>query len=143
MGIMWAHISHGLHLAAALEVKLATIDAVATGIISVKLHRVGDHAGPANVGNQQNTVKLMDKSNLSQPSLLSNIQVASHQYNLDANGLLTASFQLLEHFQSTGNLADIDNAISNLQKAVKLIDDGNLDKPISLSHLGNSQQIRF
>jgi hypothetical protein len=61
----------------------------------------------------------------------------------DADGLHAAGIRLLEHFHNIGELADIENAISNLQEAVKLTVDGDPNKPMYLSKLCTSLQTRY
>jgi len=46
-------------------------------------------------------------------------------------------------FQRLGDLSDLENAISNYEKAVQLTDDGHPSKPGRLSNLGNGQQACF
>jgi tetratricopeptide (TPR) repeat protein len=49
----------------------------------------------------------------------------------------------ITRFERVGELADLNSAISNTQKAVELTDDGHPNKPGCLSDLGGFQRIRF
>jgi hypothetical protein len=47
------------------------------------------------------------------------------------------------HFQHLGDLSDLENAISNMERAVSLTDDSHPNKPMFLSNLGVTQRNRF
>ncbi|KIM83489.1 hypothetical protein PILCRDRAFT_69143 [Piloderma croceum F 1598] len=61
----------------------------------------------------------------------------------DLGDLDSAGVRLWERFQAQGELTDLENAISNQQKAVELTDDEHPGKPGRLSNLGISQRTRF
>ena len=52
-----------------------------------------------------------------------------------------SSFQF--RFEQTGDLSDMENAMSNQQRVVELTPLGHTDLPRRLSNLGNSFQISF
>jgi hypothetical protein len=160
---MWPCLSHGYLIATVLEAISEAFEVEIPGTITVKLRKLGDcddpnpqpetqiicgpdrlnrSGDPAHAVGQRNTVELMDERSLSQPAFVSNIPVSSSQQSnlgyLNATGV-----RFLERFERLGELADLENAISNQQKAVELTDDGHPSRPGFLSNLGISHKARF
>jgi hypothetical protein len=69
---------------------------------------------------------------------LKELQLTDVPMHMDSMG--TSQLRRFEHF---GDLSDLENAISNQQKAVDLTNDGHPDQPMYFSNLGISQLTRF
>ncbi|THU89253.1 hypothetical protein K435DRAFT_969185 [Dendrothele bispora CBS 962.96] len=57
--------------------------------------------------------------------------------------LHSSALQLMKHFQQSGDLTAIDNAVQLMEEVVKLTPDGHTEKASRLGELGNALQRRF
>jgi hypothetical protein len=123
------YISHIFFIVAVLEVKpqVSGFEALTSGTIIVKLRRLDNHGGTMAI----NT-----------PTLPSIFPIAGIQYR-NPNSLNTTGVLLLQRYESGGEMAVLEIAISVLQKVVSLTYDEHRDKPGRLTNLGHGQQFRF
>src|ERR1700735_3228636 len=165
-GTMSCRITHHYVVVAILEAKSegVEVEIVTTGTITVKLRSLHDRDVPKTTGpktqisgppdlldhsgnhthadNQHGEVKLIDGRNISHAAFTSYIPSSSSQQH-DPDGLGAAGIEFLERFWQLGKLADLENAIANLQIAVEFVHDKHPDKPGLLNKLGISQEACF
>jgi hypothetical protein len=118
--------------------------------VKLKAHGAGqpDHfeglGEPANIRNRQKTVELEDVRHSRKPVSLSIVRV--HQ-RIDPEAILrdlhTLGLSQFHCYKRFSRIIDLENAISNQQKSMELMDDGHPNIPGLLSNLGTGHRTRF